>query len=80
VLKFVTSALFLARHIATRLLPKGTMFSRLGMYPKRALNVSHLDEYYSLVKLFANLFFTVATSCFHPLTLSVPAIPPQLNT
>jgi hypothetical protein len=45
VLKFVTSALFL-RSIATRLLSKGTMFSRLGMYPKRALAISHLDGYY----------------------------------
>jgi hypothetical protein len=46
VLEFVTSALFLRRHIATRLLPKGTMLSRLRMYPQRVLILSHLDGYY----------------------------------
>jgi hypothetical protein len=46
VLKFVTYALILRRHTAICLLLRGTMFSRLGMYPKRALDISHLDGYY----------------------------------
>jgi hypothetical protein len=37
VLKFVTSALLLRRHIATRLLSKGTVFCKLGMYLERVL-------------------------------------------
>jgi hypothetical protein len=46
VLKFVTSALFLRRHIATCLLSRDTIFSKLGMYPKRVQNISYLDRYY----------------------------------
>jgi hypothetical protein len=47
-LRFVTSAIFLRRHTATCLLSKGTMFSRLGICPKRVQNISHLDGYYSV--------------------------------
>jgi NhaP-type Na+/H+ or K+/H+ antiporter len=46
VLNFVTSVLFLRRHIATCLLSKGTIFSKLGMYPKRVQTISHLYGYY----------------------------------
>jgi hypothetical protein len=41
--KFLISALFLRRHIAARLLWKGTILSRLGMYPKRVQNKSHAN-------------------------------------
>jgi hypothetical protein len=44
--KFGTYDLFLRKHIATRLLSKGTISSRLGIYPKRVQRISHLDGYY----------------------------------
>jgi hypothetical protein len=50
VLKFVTSALFLRRHIATRLLPKGTVFCKLGLCPKRVLE--HIASQWTLGILF----------------------------
>jgi hypothetical protein len=44
VLKFVTSVLFLRRHIAMCFLSKDTTLARLGMYPKRVQNMLHLRD------------------------------------
>jgi hypothetical protein len=40
VLKFITSALFQRRHIATRLLSEGTMFCKLGTYQKTVEHIA----------------------------------------
>jgi hypothetical protein len=32
------------------------MFSRRGMYPKRVLNISHLDGYYPVSKSFVHFY------------------------
>jgi hypothetical protein len=47
VLQLVIFALFPRSHIATNLLLRDTIFSRLEMHPKRAQNISHFDGCHS---------------------------------